>query len=485
MAEMAEAIRALAAEKGISEESVRLTIENTIKAAYKKTFGTDENCIVVFNDDMSDLSVYSRRKIVDTAYDATLEIELEDALKLSAECQLGDEIDILVDPHNFARSAVSTGKQTAHQAFRESYKDNLYNEYKDKVGQIIVGNNQREHKGNVYIDLGKVEGVLTAKNRIPHEEFQKNERIRAIVTAVKRTNMGIQLTLSRTDPKFVEAILELEVPEIADRIVSVHKVVREAGYRTKIAVYSNRSDVDAVGACVGLKGSRIQNVIQELNGEKIDVLKYSEDPHVFIKNALLPAEVKRVVITDSEKRQAVAVVADSQFALAIGKNGQNARLANSLCDWMIDVKTEEKAAEMDLTETDSRRAAEQLFSNTIEENASEDYDEIPKLTELPGIETRIAALLKDAGLEEIEDFMEAVETGAVKNINGLSAQDIETVTAIINENVEFEEEVSEEPAPYSESSQEEEYFCPECGAKIALDMTRCPKCGVELVFKEE
>lgn len=354
MSEMADAIRALSAEKGISEDSIKSTIENTIKAAYKRTFGTSDNCIVKFNDDFSDVSVYSRKTIVDGVYDPSTEIELEDALKMSPECELGDEIDILVDPHEFARSAVTTGKQTAHQTLSESFKDNLYNEYKDKVGQIIIGYYQREHNGNIYVDLGKVEGVLPSKFQSPREAYEKNDRIKALIVDLKRTQTGLQLVLSRTDPDFVRSIVELEVPEVADKTVAIQKIVREAGYRTKIAVYSNKEDVDPVGACVGLKGVRIQNVIRELEGEKIDVLKYDEDPRIFIKNALSPAEVARVVILDNDKKEALAIVNEAQFSLAIGKQGQNVRLANRLCDWSIDVKTEEQAAEMDLSEVDTR-----------------------------------------------------------------------------------------------------------------------------------
>ena len=487
MSEMADAIRALSAEKGISEDSIKSTIENTIKAAYKRTFGTSDNCIVKFNDDFSDVSVYSRKTIVDGVYDPSTEIELEDALKMSPECELGDEIDILVDPHEFARSAVTTGKQTAHQTLSESFKDNLYNEYKDKVGQIIIGYYQREHNGNIYVDLGKVEGVLPSKFQSPREAYEKNDRIKALIVDLKRTQTGLQLVLSRTDPDFVRSIVELEVPEVADKTVAIQKIVREAGYRTKIAVYSNKEDVDPVGACVGLKGVRIQNVIRELEGEKIDVLKYDEDPRVFIKNALSPAEVARVVILDNDKKEALAIVNEAQFSLAIGKQGQNVRLANRLCDWSIDVKTEEQAAEMDLSEVDTRKAAEQLFA----ENGQQDYEEIQSVAQLPGVDQKVAAILKDAGIDDIEQFMAAVKAGTAQKIEGITEADIESINKIISDSVEFEEEPTEtspaaeekETAKEEAPAAEEEYFCPECGAKITLDMTRCPKCGVEFEFE--
>lgn len=484
--EIGEAIRQLMQEKGISEDSVKITIENMLKAAYKRTYGTADNAIVVFEDDLSDVKIYSRKQVVDGVYDPVTEIELEEAVALNPECEVGDEIDIQEDPKTFGRSAVATGKQTAHQGLNESFKDNLYNEYKDKIGEIIIGYYQREKNGNIYVDLGKVEGVLPAKFQSPREKYEKNERIKALIVDIKKTSSGIQIVLSRSDPEFVRSIVELEVPEIYDKTVEIYKIVRDAGYRTKIAVYANREDVDPVGACVGLKGNRIQNVIQELLGEKIDVLKYDSDPTVFIKNALSPAEVSKVIILDADKKQALAIVPDTQFSLAIGKQGQNVRLANKLCDWTIDVKTEEQAADMDLSEVVSRQAALNLFKD------DEDSDDDNKIVSLPGIDERTAEILKENGIVDIQQFVDAYEEGILDGIDGLSKNDIEAVNTIISENVEIVEEGEEKSAAedasadvQNEGSDEDEYFCPECGAKITLDMTHCPKCGVEFEFTED
>ena len=273
----------------------------------------------------------------------------------------------------------------------------------------------------------------------------------------------------------------MEVPEIADGTIEINKIVRDAGHRTKIAVSSNREDVDPVGACVGLKGVRIQNVIRELLGEKIDILKYDPDPSVFIKNALSPAQVMRVVILDQSKRQ----------ALAIGKQGQNVRLANKLCDWSIDVKTEEQAAEMDLSESVTMQTAQSLFSDDTSEEP--EYDEIKTVAELPGVDSRVAEILKTAGIEDIEQFIEAYEKGDLQNVK----EEIDLVNKIMRENVEFVEDEDSVPAPAAETGTqaesvqpaeqngEEVYHCPECGAVITLDMTHCPKCGVEFEFKED
>lgn len=485
MSEMSEAIRELIEEKGVSVESVKQTVESAIKAAYKKTFGTADNCEVHFADDLSDVSVYSKKVIVDGVYDPVTEIELEDALKMSEECEVGDEILILVDPKTFERSAVSTGKQAAHQGLSESFKNNLLAENKGKIGEVIIGYYQREHNGNIYVDLGKVEGVLPKKYQSSREIYQKNDRIKAIVVDVKPTSSGVQLVLSRTDPKFVQSIIELEVPELEDKTIGIYKIVREAGYRTKIAVFSNKEDVDPVGACVGLKGVRIQNVIRELEGEKIDVLRYDQNPVEFIKNALSPAEVEKVLITDEEKKQALAIVNESQFSLAIGKSGMNVRLANRLCDWSIDVKTEEQAAEMDLSQFSTRKAAENLFNNSSEkENAgSEENEPISTISELPGVDVDVASKLKAAGFDDIQAFVDSFDSDSIK-VEGVTQEDLEKVNSIVRDVVEFVEddsEKTEEEKPGQE--EEEEYFCPECGAKITLDMTKCPKCGVEFEFE--
>lgn len=495
MSEMAEAIRQLIQEKGYSEDSVRLTIEKALKAAYKKTYGTDENAIVKFNDDMSDVAIYSRKTVLDGIYDPVVEIELEDAKKLAGDdVEVGDEIDILEDPKTFKFSAISTGKQTAHQGLNETYKDSLYNDYKDKVGEIIIGYYQREHNGNIYVDLGnagKVEGILPVKYQSKLEFYEKNDRIKALIVDVKKTNSGIQLVLSRSDPKLVSSILEKEVPELADGTVEIVKIVRDAGYRTKIAVTTTREEVDPVGACVGLKGVRIQNVIRELLNEKIDVLRYDSNPAEFIKNALSPAQVEKVVIMDADKRQALAIVEDSQLSLAIGRQGQNVRLANRLCDWNIDVKTVEQAQDIDF----STISAVATNARNLFKDNEEDYDEINTIEELPGVDKNVAKILADNGFSEIQDFVTAYENKSI-NIESVTQEQLDSIKKLIDENVEFVEDddsenlppETQEPETQKETEttqEEEEYFCPECGAKITLDMTHCPNCGCEFEFKED
>ena len=489
MSEMAEAIRALIDEKGYSEASVKQTIENALKAAYKRTYGTSDNAIVKFADDMSDVSIYSRKTVVDGVYDPVTEIELEEAKRLSDEVELGDEIDILEDPKSFARSAVSTGKQTAHAGLNETIKDSLYNQYKDKVGELINGYIQREKNGNLFVDLGnggRLEGFLPSKYQSPRETYEQNDRIKAVIVELKKTQTGLQLVLSRSDPRLVEITMELEIPEIADGTVKIEKCVRDAGYRTKMAVSTTREDVDPVGACVGTKGARIQTVIRELLGEKIDVLRYDPNPAEFIKNALSPAQVDRVVILDEAKRQALAIVEESQFSLAIGKQGQNVRLANRLCDWSIDVKTQEQCEGMDLSEKATTQAALNLFKN----DEAEDED-ITTIAELSGVDERVVDILKSNGIEDIVQFIETYDNGSLEKIEGLKKEEIDAVYNLIKENVEFVDEDGKKVAPVApeetepEHHEEEKYYCPECGAEITLDMDHCPKCGIEFEFTED
>jgi N utilization substance protein A len=493
---MSEAIHQLIQERGISEELILKTIENTLLAAYKRRYKDADNAVVRFTDD-KEVSIYAKKKIVDGVYDPALEIDLEEARAMDPNAETGDELLIEVDPKEFDRISVQSAKQTAHQSIRDIQKDSLYSEFKDKVGEIIIGYYQRERNGTIYVDLGKMEGILPKKYQSPREPYNVNDRIKALITEVNKTPTGLQVVLSRTHTDFVRAIFELEVPEIYDKTVEIHKIVREPGYRTKLAVYSNREDVDPVGACVGLKGVRIQAVIKELYGEKIDILKYDPDPRRFIKNALSPAEVRDVIILDEGKHQALAVVNDSQLSLAIGKQGLNVRLANRLVDWNIDVKTDAQFEEMDIA-AESRRAVSQLFGD-----ADEYGEEFSRISELPGVDTQAAEALLENGIEFIEDFLalSPEELGEFKNIK---AEQLEALRKLIEEYVEIVEE-EEEPVDYSDTAGTDagetgeapaaeetgdetdayEYECPECGAKITVDMTVCPNCGIGLSFEYE
>jgi N utilization substance protein A len=475
-------------DRGMSEELILQTIENTLLAAYKRRFGTTENAIIRFDSDRGEVSIFAKKKIIDGVYDPVVEMELEEARELNSAAEIGDEILVAVNPKDFDRTSVQSAKQTAKQSLRDIHKDSLYSEYRDKIGEIIIGYYQRERNGSIYVDLGRIEGVLPKKFQSPRESYHINDRIKALITEVNKTPTGLQVILSRTHTDFVRAIFEIEVPEIYDKTVEIHKIVREPGYRTKLAVHSNRDDVDPVGACVGLKGVRIQSVIKELEGEKIDILKYEPDPKRFIENALSPAEVRYVLIMDEGKHQALAVVNESQLSLAIGKQGLNVKLANRLVDWNIDVKTDAQVAEMDI-KAESRKAVSQLFD-----------DEFSRLSELPGVNKEVVNTLREQGIDFIEDYI-ALSKEALSKFESITEKQWEDLQKLIEEYVEIvEEEVpgnplvqtakapddlektGDKPEPTEE---EEEYECPECGAKITIDMNSCPNCGIGLSFEYE
>ena len=365
--ELSDSIRAITQDKGISSELVQKVVEEFLLAAYKKTYGTSDNAVVKFGEDLGEVTISAKKVVVDDddLYDPVGELELKDARELNEEASVGDEILIEIDPKEFDRSSVHTAKQRAKQYLRDIQKDTLYSEFSGKENEVIIGYYQRERNGNIYVDLGRTEGILPRKNQSPRETYAPGSRIKSMISEVRKTPGGLQVVLTRRDPKFVEKLFELEVPEIYEKTILIHKIVREAGYRTKIAVRSVKEEVDPIGACVGLKGVRIQAVMKELEGERIDVLKYDPEPREFIRNALNPAQVSQVVILDEQKKQALAVVPESQLSLAIGKQGLNVKLANRLVDWSIDVKTEEQFAEMDLSR-EAREAAQGLFRDEDE-----------------------------------------------------------------------------------------------------------------------
>jgi transcription termination/antitermination protein NusA len=498
---LADAIRGLVQDKGISEELVRKTIEDFLIAAYKKKYGSAENAVVRFSEDGSEVSLFSQKQIVEEIEDPITEIELDEALEYNDECEVGDELLIEVDPKSFDRISVQSAKQKAKQTLREIQKDTLYSEFKDKEGEMIIGYFQRERNGNIFVDLGKIEGIMPKRFQSPREVYRPNDRIKALIYEVEKAQTGLQIVLSRTHAEFVKRIFELEVPEVYDKTVEIFKIVREPGYRTKLAVFSNRDDIDPVGACVGMKGVRIQAIVRELEGEKIDILKYESDPHLFIKNALSPAEVDNVYIIDESKRQALAVVKENQLSLAIGKQGLNVRLANRLVDWNIDVKTEEQFAEMDIA-VGSKKELDALFGDYDEG----EQEEITKISELPDISERLAKLLANNGIELIETII-TMDTEQLSGLEGISEEDAKSIQSIISENLDIIEETAEDEAEEEEyeegedsseeegsaeeteeteeTEEEELYECPECGHPISVDMTACPNCGVGLSFEIE
>jgi N utilization substance protein A len=487
----------MVAEKNISEELVISTIEDILRAAYKRKFGTEENAVIQFSEDFTSVELASKRQIVDDDnwYNEVTEIPLSEAQEIHPECEIGDELLIPVDLKEFDRISVQSAKQRAHQSFRDIQKDTLYSEFKAKEGQLIIGYYRRQaSNGDIYVDLGSTEGILPRRNQSSRESYGSNDKIKCYVDSVEKAERGLRVILSRTSAELIKKLFEVEVPEIAQNQIDIIKIVREAGYRTKVAVASRNDDIDPVGACVGLKGNRIQTIMSEIEGEKIDILRYDTDPVNYIRNALSPAQVKDVVILDKNIYHAVAIVEDSQLSLAIGKQGLNVRLANKLVDWMIDVKTQAQFDELDIAK-EARSRAESIFSEQeqyfdepagepaaaaytepVQSQAEEsfvDEDEID-LSELP-LDELLLKKLHFHDVYSVEEFINLTDE-ELTSFEDLSEEEIIAIKDTINEYVDIVED---------EEDGETEYVCPSCGSPITLDMNICPSCGTGLAFEVE
>jgi len=488
MSELSDAIRAMVEEKGISKELVLDTIRQTLLATYRRKFGTDDNAVVTFADDLSSVELASRKTVVDedNYYDEVREIPLDEAQELSDEAEIGDELLIPIDPKSFDRISVQTGKQRAQSAIREIQKDELMQEFKGKVGEIINGYVQGEKDGDLIVDLGRTSGYLPRKNQSPKEFYTKGDKIRCYVESVRpdeRSDKNIRVILSRVHEDFVRKLFEIYVPELVakDPSIEIMKIVREAGYRTKVAVAPRKVDADAVGTCVGLKGNRIQAIMKELDDERIDVIKWDPNPLEYIANALSPAKVLKVYVIDQARKEAVAIVDESQLSLAIGKQGLNVRLVNRLCDWVVNVKTQEQFSEMDYVR-EARAVADSVFMDdgmqVSSESAEGEGDEM-MLTDLP-IDAALIDKLHYYDVWTVEEFINLTDedfAGMHDESHDLTDDDVARINEVIRENVDIiEDEVEAEEG-------EETFACPECGYPLTIGMTECPHCHVGISFE--
>lgn len=367
--ELIIAMEELEKEKGIHKDYLLESIETALVTAYKRNFDSVENVKVIMDKETGETHVYAEKDIVEKPEeieDTRLQITLEDARKVDSKLQIGDKALIEIVPKNFGRIAAGTAKQVIIQKIREASRNFLFDEFNDRKGEIVSGIVQKADGGIVVMDLGKLEGVMPIKEQIPTEHYKVNDKIRAYVLDVERGAKGNpQVIVSRAHSDFVRKLFELEIPEIYEGVIEIKSVSRDPGNRSKVAVYSPNENIDPVGSCVGQKGIRIQNIINELNGEKIDVIEWSEDPAIFIAAALLPAQVMAVDIKE-EERFAQVIVQDDQLSLAIGKVGQNARLAARLTNWKIDIKSESQFREM----LAAKEAEEAQEVNEVEEKTN-------------------------------------------------------------------------------------------------------------------
>ena len=338
--EMFEALEELSIEKGINKDYILEAIETALITAYKRNFNSSENVKIVIDEEHYTINVYSLKEVVEEVFDPAIEIDLLAARGINAKAVMGDIVEVEITPKDFGRISAQTAKQVIVQKLREAEREIVYSEYSDRQGEIVSGIIQKVDKNIVIVDLGRLEGIMTLNEQVPGEEYQVNDRIKAYVLDVTKNQKGVpQMVISRTHPGFVRRLLELEIPEIYEGLIEIKNIVREAGSRTKIAVYSKDPNIDPVGSCVGPRCTRIQNILNELKEEKVDVVEWSEDPVQFIASALSPATVLAVDI-DEENTASKVVVPDNQLSLAIGKDGQNARLSAKLTGWKIDIKSE-------------------------------------------------------------------------------------------------------------------------------------------------
>jgi N utilization substance protein A len=371
--ELMSVIDQIGREKGIEKEKVLLALESALLTAAKKRFGQGDNIQVDIDTDTGEISIVSKKTIAEKVVDAKTEISLEEARKIDGEAEMGDEIGSLLNMDDFGRIAAQAAKQVICQKVREAEWESIEREFSKKEGELVHGVILGQERRNYLVDIGKTEALLPVQEQIPRETHRRGDRVRALLLEVRRTPKDVQVILSRAHPHFVVKLFGLEVPEISEKIVEIKGVVREPGDRTKISVASRDKVVDPVGACVGVKGSRVQAIVRELRGEKIDIIPWTDDPRVFIGEALNPASIEKVGI-DEQKKSALVVVADSQLSLAIGKNGQNVRLAAKLTGWKIDIisSTEYEKEKLERDQEIKAALAEETANIAAEETVGEE-----------------------------------------------------------------------------------------------------------------
>lgn len=345
------ALEELEKTKNVDKRIILEALEKALVKSYQKNYDNNENVDVSIDDETGEIEVYSLKNVVEEVNEPIAEISKTKAKEIDPKLDLGDICRVKIAPKNFGRVAAQTARNIVIQKIRDAQRDSVYSEYLDRANEIITGVVQREDKFNVYINLDKIEGIIPLKEQVENETYTPNQRIKVLIKEVKNTTKEPQIILSRKDKALVVRLFELEVPEITNGIIEIYGIDREAGSRTKIAVFSNDPEIDSIGACIGFKGSRVNSIVEELQGEKIDIINYDKDIKIFIKNSLSPAEINEVYIND-KKKQSLVVVREDQLSLAIGKEGQNARLAARLTGWKIDIKSQEEFDQLSQEEID-------------------------------------------------------------------------------------------------------------------------------------
>jgi N utilization substance protein A len=410
-----QTIDQISREKGIDPQIVIHAIEDAIVVASRKYFKSNEELKGRINPETGEIDVYALRKVVEDVTNPVREISLDEARRVKADAKMDDEIEFLKPTVGLGRIAAQLAKQVIFQKVREAERESVYAEYHKHVGEIVNCVVKRFENGDIIVELGKTEGRLGKRDQSKLESFAPNERIRVVITKVDKTAKGPQVMVSRTDPLLVQHLFQTEVPEIYDGTVQIRSIAREAGERTKIAVTSRERDVDPVGACVGMKGTRVQSIIRELRGEKIDIIQWNDDSVAFATNSISPAKVSRVAIVDSAEKIMEMVVEDSQLSLAIGKKGQNVRLASKLIGWRIDIKSEEE-----------KRAEIENQMSQMQESAPTPIESMPGLT--PALVQKLAS----SGITTVEQLADLAPED-LENIPGIGSKTVEKIKDVLSE----------------------------------------------------
>ncbi|MCB1175549.1 MAG: transcription termination/antitermination protein NusA [Leptospiraceae bacterium] len=425
-------------DKSLALDDVFDVVRGSFETAYQKKFGQDANLEVILDQEKPEIAVIRRRRVVEKVLEPVREISLADAQAIQGSLQINEYLEEKEYPFDFSRIGASNVRQILMQRLKELEREIVYNEFKDRVGDLVNGYFLRWRDRDIYVDLGSAEGLLPRREQIPNERFRSGDRIKAVITAVelrreRSREPGPFITLSRASGDFVRKLFEMEIPEIYEGVVEIMDITRHPGYRTKLMVRSNRFDVDPVGACVGIRGVRIQSIVRELGNERIDIVHYSEEAEVLIENALSPAKVLEVR-ADLQTREALVVVPDESYSLAIGMNGQNVKLASQLTDFKLIVKSQTQFSE-EMSSPEARAELEALFHVSAQtEEAELDYTPI---NELPNITKRVIDILNAAGIKSVEELVEMDEE-ELTGIEGMGKATARQVMSILSEVVEYE-----------------------------------------------
>ncbi|MCB1147281.1 MAG: transcription termination/antitermination protein NusA [Leptospiraceae bacterium] len=444
-----DTIHQITSDRGFDRDEVFQIVEAGLLAAYRKKYKTLDNARVFFDREKEDVVIVANREVVDNVVLPGMQIHIDEAVKMNPEIKIGDKIDVEEHPMEYGRIAAQTAMQVVTQKIKTLEQNKIREEYSDKIGELMNGFILRKKGDLVFVDLGKVEAILPPKQQIPNERYRVEEKIKVLLQSIEYDtyNKGLKVVVSRADRRFVQKLFEMEVPEIYDGNIQIKAIGRAPGLRSKVVVASTRGDIDPVGACVGMRGVRIQSIVRELGNERVDIVEFNEDPREFIRNAMSPGVPVEIKI-DHAAKEALVVVPDKDLSIAIGRDGSNVKLASYVTGFRIDLKTESQFSE-EMSSPEARRRLDELFTpQPVEEEEVEGTD----LTSLPGLTPRIIRILNDHDIKYVEDLVEMGEDDLIA-LEGMGRATAKRIMEILAENVEFEE-VEEDEAEETEDTNE-------------------------------